>query len=185
MIMFEIGTIVRNMESGVRGEVVDVDGDTVYIELDNGCEHDYNVSVLMSEKEFLDRIKAEVEAAKEFEEAKQADGAGMFGSYKPRRGDHKLAIDCLDMIGRINKDVLLVADSLIKEAGKLDEFETAKPLNKVMMISEVLDVPTVVFMGAAESSNDDLMREVIAKTMLRNPGIFLMYKVKTQLINET
>ena len=176
---FKAGDMVRVLENGELGEVLEVDGNTVYVEMMNGVEHDYPADKLMSDEAFAEKLAAERDAAAEHAQRQVPQGgAGMFGPYIPRRGDNKLAIDCLNMIGRVSKDLLEVADTLIKEAGRLDDFEKARPLNKVMMISEVLNVPTIVFMGAAETSDDGLMRQVIAKIMFENPGIFLLNRVK-------
>jgi hypothetical protein len=50
--MFKIGDIVRNVALNVVGEVVEIDGDTVYLEQPNGAEVDFTASALVLENEF-------------------------------------------------------------------------------------------------------------------------------------
>ncbi len=53
--MFKIGDIVRHERQNVIGEVVEIDGDTVYFEQDNGAEVDFPASALILESEFQKR----------------------------------------------------------------------------------------------------------------------------------
>lgn len=50
--MFQVGDTVRNVTANVVGVVIDVDGDTVYIEQANGCEVDFAASALVLESAF-------------------------------------------------------------------------------------------------------------------------------------
>lgn len=50
--MFKVGDTVRNVAANVVGVVVEMDGDTVYLEQDNGCEVDFVASALVLENEF-------------------------------------------------------------------------------------------------------------------------------------
>ena len=50
--MFKVGDTVRNVAANVVGMVVDIDGDTVYLEQDNGCEVDFAASALVLESAF-------------------------------------------------------------------------------------------------------------------------------------
>lgn len=50
--MFKVGDTVRNVSRNVVGVVVEVDGDTVYIEQENGAEVDFEASTLVLENEF-------------------------------------------------------------------------------------------------------------------------------------
>ena len=50
--MFKVGDTVRNVAANVAGVVVEVDGDTVYLEQSNGCEVDFAASALVLETEF-------------------------------------------------------------------------------------------------------------------------------------
>lgn len=50
--MFKVGDIVRNVAADAVGVVIEVDGDTVYIERPNGCEVDFVASALVLESEF-------------------------------------------------------------------------------------------------------------------------------------
>ena len=179
--MFKIGDRVAHKETAVRGTVVDVDGNTVYIELNNGSEHDYDASMLMLEEEMFAAIEAERDAAFSAREATNVSSNIDFGPYIPRRGDHRLAIKCLDMINSIDATFSVFAQHLIKEAGKMEEFNNAKPLNKVMMMSDVLNTPTIVWMGAAEMNDDGLMRQVIVRTILNMTQEWLLFKVKMEL----
>ncbi len=49
---FKIGDTVRNVAANVVGVVVDMDGDTVYLEQSNGCEVDFAASALVLESAF-------------------------------------------------------------------------------------------------------------------------------------
>ena len=50
--MFKVGDTVRNVARNVVGVVIEVDGDTVYLEQTNGCEVDFVASALVFEKGF-------------------------------------------------------------------------------------------------------------------------------------
>jgi hypothetical protein len=50
--MFKAGDKVRNVAANVVGVVVDIDGDTVYLEQSNGCEVDFAASALVLESAF-------------------------------------------------------------------------------------------------------------------------------------
>jgi hypothetical protein len=50
--MFNVGDTVRNVTANVVGVVVELDGDTVYLEQSNGCEVDFDASSLVLENDF-------------------------------------------------------------------------------------------------------------------------------------
>jgi hypothetical protein len=50
--MFKVGDRVRNVAANVVGVVIDIDGDTVYLEQANGCEVDFAASALVLESAF-------------------------------------------------------------------------------------------------------------------------------------
>lgn len=50
--MFKVGNRVRNVAKNVVGVVIETDGETVYIEQDNGCEVDFVASALVLENDF-------------------------------------------------------------------------------------------------------------------------------------
>ncbi len=50
--MFKVGDTVRNVARNIVGVVVEMDGDTVYLEQSNGCEVDFNASTLVLENTF-------------------------------------------------------------------------------------------------------------------------------------
>lgn len=50
--MFKVGDTVRNISANIVGVVVEIDGDTVYLEQSNGCEVDFVASSLILENEF-------------------------------------------------------------------------------------------------------------------------------------
>ena len=58
--MFKEGDLVRNVAAGIVGEVVEVDGDTVYLEQENGVEVDFPASTLVLEKSFQARYDTSV-----------------------------------------------------------------------------------------------------------------------------
>ena len=53
--MFKIGETVRNVARNVVGVVVEIDGDTVYVEQENGCEVDFPASALISETAYQEK----------------------------------------------------------------------------------------------------------------------------------
>ncbi len=53
--MFNVGDVVRNVAANIVGEVVEIDGDTVYIEQENGAEVDFAASTLVLESAFQAR----------------------------------------------------------------------------------------------------------------------------------
>jgi hypothetical protein len=58
--MFNVGDTVRNVAANVVGVVVELDGDTVYLEQSNGCEVDFDASVLVLENDFQAKHGADV-----------------------------------------------------------------------------------------------------------------------------
>lgn len=50
--MFKVGDTVRNVAANAVGVVVEIDGETVYLEQDNGAEVDFQVSTLVLESAF-------------------------------------------------------------------------------------------------------------------------------------
>ncbi|MEE2998181.1 MAG: hypothetical protein VX700_13650 [Pseudomonadota bacterium] len=50
--MFKEGDIVRNVSAGIVGVVVEVDGETVYLEQQNGVEMDFPAAALLLEQTF-------------------------------------------------------------------------------------------------------------------------------------
>ena len=50
--MFKVGEVVRNVAADVTGVVVEVDGDTVYLEQPNGAEVDFAASALVLESDY-------------------------------------------------------------------------------------------------------------------------------------
>ena len=50
--MFDVGDAVRNVAANIVGEIVEIDGETVYIEQENGAEVDFQISTLVLESTF-------------------------------------------------------------------------------------------------------------------------------------
>ena len=50
--MFKVGDTVRNVAADIVGTVVEIDGNTVYLEQPNGCEVDFVASALVLESEY-------------------------------------------------------------------------------------------------------------------------------------
>ena len=59
--MFKIGDIVRNVPANIVGEVVEVDGEVIYLEQENGAEVDFAASVLVLESEFQTKFSGLVQ----------------------------------------------------------------------------------------------------------------------------
>lgn len=53
--MIKVGDTVRNVAANVVGEVVEIDGDTVYLEQANGAEVDFPAAALVLESDFQAR----------------------------------------------------------------------------------------------------------------------------------
>ena len=60
--MFNEGDTVRNVAAGIVGVVVEVDGDTIYLEQENGVEVDFPARALVLENEFQARHDTSVRA---------------------------------------------------------------------------------------------------------------------------
>ena len=58
--MFNVGDTVRNVTANVVGVVVELDGDTVYLEQSNGCEVDFDASSLVLENDFQAKHRTDV-----------------------------------------------------------------------------------------------------------------------------
>ncbi len=59
--MFKVGDTVRNVSRNVVGTVLEIDGDTVYIEQENGAEVDFEASALVLEDQFQARHDTSVQ----------------------------------------------------------------------------------------------------------------------------
>lgn len=53
--MFEVGDTVRNVAADIVGVIVEIDGETVYLEQANGAEVEFKASALVLEDEFQAR----------------------------------------------------------------------------------------------------------------------------------
>ena len=62
--MFKIGDIVRNVPANIVGEVVEVDGEVIYLEQENGAQVDFTASALVLESEFQIRFSGLVQEDK-------------------------------------------------------------------------------------------------------------------------
>lgn len=73
--MFKTGERVRNAARNVVGKVIEVDGDTVYIEQDNGAEVDFPAAALVAESAFQARHDKTALAAAGADGASKANDA--------------------------------------------------------------------------------------------------------------
>ena len=60
--MFKVGDTVRNVAGNIVGDVVEIEGDTVYLEQSNGAEVDFVASALVLESAFQARHDTSVRA---------------------------------------------------------------------------------------------------------------------------
>ena len=59
--MFNVGDVVRNEKANIVGRIVEIDGDTFYIEQENGVEVDFQASSLVLESAFQAKHSGAVE----------------------------------------------------------------------------------------------------------------------------
>ncbi len=90
------------------------------------------------------------------------DFKGMPQRLLPQRGDRKLAGEVIKMIGQIMPAFLDAAVIHDEKFQKLDNYD------KVIVLSEMVHTPMVVFMGAAEMGDMGTMEEVLKKSVLNN-----------------
>ncbi len=55
-VMFNVGDVVRNVAANIVGEVVEIDGDTVYNVQDDGAEVDFQLATLVLESAFQAKL---------------------------------------------------------------------------------------------------------------------------------
>lgn len=160
--MFKLSDKVRVRSNGAEGVVSYVEDGYLCVELDNGAEMDFtdeNKLQLVAEYE-KEKIKAMIDSA-----SKPRDLTGMFNApYIPRRGDRALATKVILAIDNIAPEILYIAGR--NNEGSL--FAAMDDFDKVKYISELTGTPMVVFMGAAEMNDRELMKAVISKTLLVN-----------------
>ncbi len=166
--MFKIGDEVRVLASAAEGVVGYVEEGYICVDLNNGVEMDFtNESQLQLVADYKAEKAAEVAVA-----AKTRDLSGMFNApYCPRKGDKRLAAKVIKSLGVIMPDLLKTAERKIEGIAKMEAFDQVKNF------SEMVGTPMVVFMGAAEMGNSDMMRMVIQKTLIANAaaGTSLIY----------
>ncbi|KKK63962.1 hypothetical protein LCGC14_2989010 [marine sediment metagenome] len=176
--MFKIGDEVRVVSNGAQGVVGHAEEGYVCVDLNSGVEMDFtDESQLQLVADYKAEKAAEVAVAE-----KSRDLTGMFNApYCPRKGDKRLAAKVIKSLGIIMPDLLKTAEK------KIDGFAKMEAFDQVKNFSEMVGTPMVVFMGAAEMGNSDMMRLVIQKTLMANAiaGTSLLYDTMvTSLQNE-
>ena len=181
--MFKVGDKVRIRFNGAEGVVGYVEEGYICVDLDNGAEVDFS-------DESQIQLAADYKAEKAAEVAvadKTRDLRGMFNApYVPRKGDKRLAGKVINYLGGIMPDLLEVA------AQKIDGFNKMQDFDKVKNFAEMVGTPMVVFMGAAELGDREMMRTIIRKTLLENAmaGTNLLYdammvSIQAELANKS
>ena len=166
--MFQVGNEVRVLSNGAVGIVGYAEDGYVCVELDSGVEMDFADE---SSLQLMSEYKAERSAAADVD-AKTRDLSGIFNApYCPRKGDKRLAGNVIKALGEIMPDLLKVAEKKIEGFAKMEAFDQVKNF------SELVGTPMVVFMGAAEMGDTNMMRLVIQKTLVLNAieGTSLLY----------
>ncbi len=157
--MFNVGDEVRVLSNGAVGVVGYAEEGYICVDLNNGVEMDF------SDEDQL-QLVADYKAEKAAEVAvadKTRDLSGMFNApYVPRKGDKRLASKVINSLGVIMPDLLKVAETKIEGFAKMEAFDQVKNF------SEMVGTPMVVFMGAAEMDDSNMMRLVIQKTLMEN-----------------
>lgn len=166
--MFKIGDEVRVRSNGAQGVVGYAEEGYICVDLNNGVEMDFSdEGQLQLVADYKAEKVAEVVVAK-----KTRDLSGMFNApYTPRKGDRRLASKVINSLGVIMPELLKTAASKIADFAKMDDFD------KVKSFSEMVGTPMVVFMGAADMGDINMMRQVIRKTLIENAiaGTGLLY----------
>ena len=166
--MFKVGDHVRIMSNGAEGVVGYVEKGYISVDLNSGVEMDFSDE---SQLQLVADYKAEKAAAVAVAD-KTRDLGGMFNApYCPRKGDKRLAGRVIASLGDIMPDLLKVAEK------KIDGFAKMEAFDQVKNFSEMVGTPMVVFMGAAEMGDINMMRLVMQKTLLLNAitGTNLLY----------
>ena len=150
--------------SGAKGTVLDVCDNIVYVELDNGTEMDYPAKSLMLESDFVAELEKRRNEAMEAHQAELDNTPShlRLGEYVPHPGDKKTAQDVIQMLNKIMPDVFDVAKK------HQDDFEALDDFNKVKTLSELTGTPMTVWMGAIRLGGENVLRAVVAKTILNN-----------------
>ena len=166
--MFNVGDEVRVVSNGAQGVVGYAEEGYICVDLNSGVEMDFTDE---SQLQLVADYKAE-KAAEVAVADKTRDLSGMFNApYCPRKGDKRLAANVIKSLGVIMPDLLKTAEK------KIDGFAKMEAFDQVKNFSEMVGTPMVVFMGAAEMGNSDMMRLVIQKTLVANAiaGTSLLY----------
>ena len=181
--MFKINDEVRVLSSGAEGVVGYVEEGYICVDLNNGVEMDFSDE---SQLQLVADYKAE-KAAEVAVAVKTRDLSGMFNApYCPRKGDKRLTSKVIASLGDIMPDLLKTAERKIDGFAQMDDFD------KVKSFSEMVGTPMVVFMGAAEMGDLEMMKTVIRKTLVENAlaGTNLLYdtmmvSIQAELANKS
>ena len=166
--MFQVGDEVRVLSNGAVGVVGYAEEGYVCVDLHTGVEMDFSDE---SQIQLMADYKAERLASADVD-AKTRDLCGIFNTpYSPRKGDKRLAGKVIKALGQIMPDLLKVAEKKIEGFAKMEAFDQVKNF------AEMVGTPMVVFMGAAEMGDTNMMRLVIQKTLVANAleGTSLLY----------
>lgn len=175
--MFNVGDEVRVRSNGAVGVVGYAEDGYVCVDLNNGVEMDFSDE---GQLQLVADYKAE-KAAEVAVADKTRDLSGMFNApYVPRKGDKRLASKVINSLGVIMPDLLKVAEKKIEGFAKMEAFDQVKNF------SEMVGTPMVVFMGAAEMGDSEMMRLVIQKTLVANAvkGTNLLFDTMMARIND-
>lgn len=157
--MFNVGDEVRVLSNGAVGIVGYAEDGYVCIDLHTGVEMDFSDE---GQIQLMAEYKAERLASADVD-AKTRDLSGILNApYSPRKGDKRLADKVIKALGEIMPDLLKVAAKKIEGFAKMEAFDQVKSF------SEMVGTPMVVFMGAAEMGDTNMMRLVIQKTLVLN-----------------
>lgn len=172
--MFNVGDEVRVRSNGAVGVVAYAEDGYLSVDMNNGTEMDFeNESLLQLTVDYEEElgmksgvvIKAAAQAGMpviNLPMAKADPSDFLGGPYIPRKGDRAVAKTVIQMI--TNLYPLLIGG--MKE--QIDGFNSLDAFDQVKAISESTGTPMTVFMGAGEMGADELMRQILGKTVINN-----------------
>ena len=134
--MFKVGDTVRNVTVNVVGEIVEIDGDTVYLEQPNGAEVDFPASALVLESAFQAQHDSSV----------RDDAA----SHKNDRIYDTVVASLYPAILEMGQ---LVHSQIRRVPGvAVKSWESLSALQKLNAISEATDVPVKAWIDSSRPS---------------------------------
>ena len=134
--MFKVGDVVRNVAHNVVGEVVEIDGETVYLEQPNGAEVDFVASALVLESAFQARHDISVKDDAASHKNDRIYDAVVGGLYPA----------IIEMGQQVHAQIKRVPGVTVRS------WESLSSLQKLNAISEATDVPVKDWIDSSRPS---------------------------------